>query len=170
MRRLATWIISSETGRSDIFTLPQTPKNIADEFEHDLTYPTFLDGQDYFALGVWALPEGCDFPDDLPEAEQSNFYMQAGGLEPCDDRRRARPGPCERVRALRGGPRARQGPGRVGTTVLEQRRRRALHHPRPPRGGLHRPTGRPPLPSLHPHRPDPTTHPPTPHQHLEPNP
>ena len=79
MRRLATWIISSETGRSDIFTLPQTPKNIADEFEHDLTYPTFLDGQDYFALGVWALPEGCDFPDDVPEAEQSNFYMQAGG-------------------------------------------------------------------------------------------
>ena len=79
MRRLATWIISSETGHSDIFTLPQTPKNIADEFAHDLTYPTFLDGQDYFALGVWALPEGCDFPDDVPEAEQSNFYMQAGG-------------------------------------------------------------------------------------------
>ena len=79
MRRLATWTISSKTGRSDIFTLPQTPEKIADEMSRWLTAPRFLTGEKRFALGVWALPEGRDFPDDLPEAEQSNFYMQAGG-------------------------------------------------------------------------------------------
>ena len=69
MRRLVTWTINSQTGRSEVFTLPQTPEKIADEFAHELTYPTFLDGQGYFALGVWALPEGKPHPDEVSKDE-----------------------------------------------------------------------------------------------------
>lgn len=79
MRRLATWTVDSKTGRSEDFILPQTPEKIADMTSRHLTYPTFLDGRGYFSLGVWALPKGVQHPWDIPEAEQSNFYMQAGG-------------------------------------------------------------------------------------------
>mgnify|MGYP000938951293 CR=1 FL=1 len=79
MRRLATWTVDSKTGRSEDFILPQTPEKIADMTSRHLTYPTFLDGRGYFSLGVWALPEGARDPWDVPEAEQSNFYMQAAG-------------------------------------------------------------------------------------------
>ena len=79
MRRLATWTVDSKIGYSEGFVLPQTPEKIADEMSRWLTAPRFLTGEKRFAMGVWALPEGCDFPDDLPEAEQSNFYMQAAG-------------------------------------------------------------------------------------------
>ena len=79
MRRLATWVVDSESGRADFFSLPQTPNMIADEFAHKLAHPGYLDGQDYFAMGVWALPEGKHDLWDVPEVEQSNFYMQAAG-------------------------------------------------------------------------------------------
>ena len=79
MRRLVTWAIDNEFGRSEGFTLPQTPEKVADEFAHELTYPTFLDGQGYFALGVWALPEGKTHPDEVSKNEWAEFYMQAAG-------------------------------------------------------------------------------------------
>ena len=80
MRKLVTWTVNSDYGYSEMFTLRQTPEKIADEFAHELTYPTFLDGQGYFALGVWALPEGKEDMREVSDKDPArDFYMQAGG-------------------------------------------------------------------------------------------
>ena len=79
MRKLVTWTNDTEFGYSEQYEVRQTPERIADEMSRWLTAPRFLTGKDCFALGVWALPEGARDPWDVPEAEQSNFYMQAAG-------------------------------------------------------------------------------------------
>lgn len=73
------YIVVGRTGY-DGFDVPQTPQSFADDTEQRLTEPDFLEGYKRYALVVWALPEGVDHVDDVPnDSVALSNYMQCGG-------------------------------------------------------------------------------------------
>ena len=58
---------------------PQTPQEVADKIIHDLNDPTLLSDARHFALGVEQLPDGINFPEDMPPDPPEQYYIQAGG-------------------------------------------------------------------------------------------
>lgn len=62
------------------FDVPQTPQFFADDTEQRLTDPDFLEGDKRFALVVWALPEGVNHIDDVPQDSVAHGnYIQCAG-------------------------------------------------------------------------------------------
>ena len=62
------------------FDVPQTPQSFADDTEQRLTDPDFLEGDKRFALVVWALPEGVNHVDDVPQDSVAHGnYIQCAG-------------------------------------------------------------------------------------------
>ena len=78
-RRFTTWTSSKGLGIKRSFMNPQTPQEIADKVTHDLNNPTFLSDARHFAFGVDQLPEGINFPEDMPPDPPEQYYIQAGG-------------------------------------------------------------------------------------------
>lgn len=78
-RRFTTWTASKGLGIRRSFMNPQTPQEVADKITHDLNDPTFLSDARHFALGVELLPEGINFPEDMPPDAPEQYYIQAGG-------------------------------------------------------------------------------------------
>lgn len=78
-RRFTTWTASKGVGIRRSFMNPQTPQEIADKVIQDLNNPTFLSDTRHFAFGVDQLPEGINFPEDMPPDPPEQYYIQAGG-------------------------------------------------------------------------------------------
>ena len=67
----------TEYNGSDV---PQTPQSFADDTEQRLTDPDCLEGDKRFALVVWALPEGVNHVDDVPQDSVAHGnYIQCAG-------------------------------------------------------------------------------------------
>lgn len=87
------------------FDVPQTPQSFADDTEQRLTDPDFLEGDKRFALVVWALPEGVNHVDDVPQdsVAHGNYIQCAGSTHAMTVEIRV---DCRRwlVRTVHGGP------------------------------------------------------------------
>ena len=148
MRRFV-YETNGKNGLVETFFLPQTPQEFANRVSRRVSSPKFMDGVKHFSTLVWALPEGAIHVDDVPRSSPARAtYIQCGGSTGAmtiEIRVTHEDDSYEQY----GGTRARDRPRGVGHGVLGQRRTRALHHPGPPRRGLHRRAGRPRLPGLH---------------------
>ena len=79
MRRFAQETIG-KGGPVEIFEIPQTPEEFADDIARSLTSPLYLNGENVFAIVVWALPEGAMHIDDVPRSSPARAtYIQCGG-------------------------------------------------------------------------------------------
>ncbi|SPT53733.1 Uncharacterised protein [Actinomyces bovis] len=76
-RRFATWTVDARRGATGWFSSPQTPEETLEEATRRLTVPTAMTEGVRFAMGLWALPEGAFFPDDVGKHDPArNTYMQ----------------------------------------------------------------------------------------------
>ena len=78
-RLFNTWTVSRGFGYHPYFMNPQTPEEIANKITQDLSSPLFLAEDSNYAFGVEQLPEGINFPEDIPPERPVQTYIQVGG-------------------------------------------------------------------------------------------
>lgn len=79
-RRFATWTVEPGNEITGWFSSPQSPEKTLEEFSRGLTSPSAMVEGGRFAMGVWELPEGAYFPDDVDRRDPAyNTYMQFVG-------------------------------------------------------------------------------------------
>ena len=78
--RCFTQETNGKNGHIEMFEVPQTPQEFADDIARSITSSHYFNGKNVFSIVVWGLPEGVRHIDDVPRSSPARAtYIQCGG-------------------------------------------------------------------------------------------